>query len=35
VRPVSVSGKFTIREFKIEENGNILAIYHLDGTEVK
>ncbi len=35
VRPVSIDGKFTIHEFKIEENGNILAIYHLDGTEVK
>lgn len=35
VRPVSVDGIFTIREFRIEENGNILAIYHMDGTEVK
>ncbi len=35
VRPVSVDGKFTVREFRIEENGNVLAIYHLDGTEVE
>jgi hypothetical protein len=35
VRPVSVEGKFSIREVKDPVNGNYLAIYHLDGTEVK
>jgi hypothetical protein len=35
VRPVSVDGKFTIREFRATPDGNVLAIYHLDGTEVK
>lgn len=35
VRPVSVEGKFSIREFKDPVNGKYLAIYHLDGREVK
>jgi hypothetical protein len=35
VRPVSVEGKFSIREVKDPVNGNYLAIYHLDGKEVK
>ena len=35
VRPVSVEGTFSIREFKDPVNGNYLAIYHLDGTAVK
>jgi hypothetical protein len=34
VRPVSVLGTFSIREVK-GPDGNYLAIYHLDGTEVK
>jgi hypothetical protein len=34
VRPVSVFGTFSIREVK-GPDGNYLAIYHLDGTEVK
>jgi hypothetical protein len=34
VRPVSVEGNFTIREFK-GPDGTYLAIYHLDGTQVK
>jgi hypothetical protein len=33
-RPVSVEGKFTIREVK-GPDGKHLAIYHLDGKEVK
>jgi hypothetical protein len=33
-RPVSVEGTFTIRELK-GPDGNHLAIYHLDGTQVK
>lgn len=35
VRPVSVEGKFSIREIKDPVNGKYLAIYHLDGTSVK
>jgi hypothetical protein len=34
VRPVSVQGNFSIRELKAPD-GTYLAIYHLDGTEVK
>jgi hypothetical protein len=34
VRPVSVEGTFTIRELK-GPDGKHLAIYHLDGKEVK
>jgi hypothetical protein len=34
VRPVSVEGKFSVRELK-DDKGNYLAIYHLDGTQVK
>jgi hypothetical protein len=34
VRPVSVVGTFTIREIK-GPDGNYLAIYHLDGNQVK
>lgn len=34
VRPVSVVGKFSVREVK-GPDGNYLAIYHLDGKEVK
>ncbi len=34
VRPVSVEGSFSIRELK-GPDGNYLAIYHLDGKEVK
>ena len=34
VRPVSVEGNFTIRELK-GPDGNYLAIYHLDGKQVK
>jgi hypothetical protein len=33
VRPVSVEGVFSIRELKLD--GKYLAIYHLDGKEVK
>ena len=33
VRPVSVEGTFTLRELKLD--GKVLAIYHLDGKEVK
>jgi hypothetical protein len=33
-RPVSVEGMFTIRELKAPD-GSYLAIYHLDGKEVK
>jgi len=33
-RAVSVQGNFTIRELKAPD-GSYLAIYHLDGTEVK
>jgi hypothetical protein len=35
VRPVSVEGTFSIREVKDPTNGKYLAIYHLDGTQVK
>ncbi|HEV3137997.1 MAG TPA: DUF3299 domain-containing protein [Pirellulales bacterium] len=35
VRPVSVEGTFSIREVKDPVNGKHLAIYHLDGKEVK
>jgi hypothetical protein len=35
VRPVSVEGIFSIREVKDPVNGRYLAIYHLDGKEVK
>ncbi len=35
VRPVSVEGTFSIREVKDPTNGNHLAIYHLDGKQVK
>ncbi len=35
VRPVSVEGTFSIREVKDPTNGKHLAIYHLDGKEVK
>ena len=35
VRPVSVEGTFSIREVKDPINGKYLAIYHLDGKEVK
>jgi hypothetical protein len=35
VRPVSVEGTFSIREVKDPVNGKHLAIYHLDGTQVK
>lgn len=34
VRPVSVEGTFKIHELK-GPDGNYLAIYHLDGTQVK
>ena len=34
VRPVSVEGKFSISEFK-DPDGNHLAIYRLDGLQVK
>ena len=34
VRPVTVIGKFTIKELADAE-GRTLAIYHLDGREVK
>ncbi|MBI3839655.1 MAG: DUF3299 domain-containing protein [Planctomycetia bacterium] len=34
VRPVSVEGTFSIREWK-DPDGKHLAIYHLDGKEVK
>jgi hypothetical protein len=34
VRPVSVEGKFKISELK-GPDGKTLAIYHLDGKEVK
>ncbi len=34
VRPVSVEGKFSLREFK-DLDGKYLAIYHLDGKAVK
>jgi hypothetical protein len=34
VRPVSVEGKFSVRELK-DPDGNYLAIYHLDGKQVK
>jgi hypothetical protein len=34
VRPVSVEGKFSIAELK-GPDGNYLAIYHLDGKQVK
>lgn len=34
VRPVSVTGKFTVSEFK-DPDGKHLAIYRLDGDEVK
>lgn len=33
VRPISVEGVFTIRELKLD--GKYLAIYHLDGKDVK
>ncbi len=33
VRPVSVEGTFSVRELKLD--GKYLAIYHLDGKEVK
>jgi hypothetical protein len=35
VRPVSVEGTFSIREYKDPVNGKYLAIYHLDGKAVK
>jgi hypothetical protein len=35
VRPVSVEGTFSIREVKDPTNGKYLAIYHLDGMQVK
>jgi hypothetical protein len=35
VRPVSVEGTFSIREVKDPTNGNHLAIYHLEGKQVK
>jgi hypothetical protein len=35
VLPVSVEGKFSIREVKDPVNGKHLAIYHLDGKEVR
>jgi hypothetical protein len=35
VRPVSVEGIFSIREYKDPVNGKFLAIYHMDGKEVK
>jgi hypothetical protein len=35
VRPVSVEGTFSIREVKDPTNGKHLAIYHLDGKNVK
>jgi hypothetical protein len=35
VRPVSVEGTFSIREVKDPTSGKHLAIYHLDGKEVK
>jgi hypothetical protein len=34
VRPVAVTGDFTIREF-LDPDGNTLAIYHLDGDAVE
>ncbi len=34
VRPVSVEGNFSVRELK-GPDGNYLAIYHLDGMQVK
>jgi hypothetical protein len=34
VRPVSVEGNFSVRELK-GPDGNYLAIYHLDGIQVK
>jgi hypothetical protein len=34
VRPVSVEGNFSVRELK-DPDGNYLAIYHLDGKQVK
>lgn len=34
VRPISVEGTFSIREVK-DPDGNFVAIYHLDGKEVK
>ncbi len=33
--PVSVEGVFSIREVKDPVNGKHLAIYHLDGKEVR
>ncbi len=34
IRPIAVEGTFKIEEFHDPE-GNVLAIYHLDGTKVK
>jgi hypothetical protein len=34
VKPVAVEGVFKIEEF-LDPDGNVLAIYHLDGTKVK
>jgi len=34
VKPIAVEGTFKIEEF-LDPDGNVLAIYHLDGTKVK
>jgi hypothetical protein len=34
VKPIAVEGVFKIEEFS-DPDGNVLAIYHLDGTKVK
>jgi len=34
VKPIAVEGVFKIEEF-LDPDGNVLAIYHLDGTKVK
>ena len=34
VKPIAVEGVFKIDEF-LDPDGNVLAIYHLDGTKVK
>jgi len=35
VRPVSVEGLFSLVDVKDPNNGKYLAIYHLDGKQVK
>ena len=34
VKPIAVEGIFKVEEF-LDPDGNVLAIYHLDGTKVK